>query len=562
MPVPARSGQRLGCAFVRAPQDLPRRTRRGPRRGRFWLVVAIIVVIVLFASLRTIATFYTDYLWFGSVHLGGVWRRLLEVKAGLFFGFAAVFAVVLWVNLAVVDRLAPRELALGPEDELVRRYQQGVAPRAVLVRTVVVGGHRPDRGVGGHRAVAELPPVHERPAVLLLGPAVPQERRVLRVPAPVPAVHRQLDLRLAGGDRRHHRDLATTSTGAYGCRGMPRASAQVKVHISVLLGVHGAGEGGRLRPGALQPGPVAQRLRAGGRLHRRPRPACRRSPCSPGSRSGGRASFSSTSVDGAGRFPSSGVGLWAFVAVVVGAIYPAIVQALKVNPAQNSLERPYIARNIDATRAALGLNHVTLSSFSASQDLTPTQVIANQPTLNNVQLWDPTQTAQTYTKLQATNLLPFNTLAVDRYLIDGNLVAHGGGRPPGERQRPALCRWVNTHLQYTHGYGMILAPSNASNQRRSRCSTSGRSRPSPRTGAAGDRPAVGLLRAQQPQRRRCRLRGGQHQASRRSTTRPPSATTPWRAPTTRAPAACSSRLSSPRRSSPSGSATSTCSSPT
>jgi uncharacterized protein len=102
-----------------------------------WLVVAIIVLIVVLASLRTLATFYTDYLWFGSVHLSSVWTRLFEVKAELFFGFAAIFFVFMWINLTVVDRLAPSELALGPEDELVRRYQQRVAPRAVLVRTIV-----------------------------------------------------------------------------------------------------------------------------------------------------------------------------------------------------------------------------------------------------------------------------------------------------------------------------------------------------------------------------------------------------------------------------------------
>ena len=69
--------------------------------------------------------------------------------------------------------------------------------------------------------------------------------------------------------------------------------------------------------------------------------------------------------------PVLGVGLWAFVAIVVGAIYPAIVQAVKVNPAQNTLEKPYIARNIAATRAAMGINNVTQASFKANQSLTP-----------------------------------------------------------------------------------------------------------------------------------------------------------------------------------------------
>ena len=45
--------------------------------------------------------------------------------------------------------------------------------------------------------------------------------------------------------------------------------------------------------------------------------------------------------------PVLAIGIWAFVALVVGIIYPALLQALKVTPAQSSLEAPYIQRNID-----------------------------------------------------------------------------------------------------------------------------------------------------------------------------------------------------------------------
>ena len=56
--------------------------------------------------------------------------------------------------------------------------------------------------------------------------------------------------------------------------------------------------------------------------------------------------------------PVLAIGIWAFVALVVGIIYPALLQALKVTPAQSSLEAPYIKRNITATRDAYGLNNV------------------------------------------------------------------------------------------------------------------------------------------------------------------------------------------------------------
>ena len=162
--------------------------------------------------------------------------------------------------------------------------------------------------------------------------------------------------------------------------------------------------------------------------------------------------------------PVLGVGLWAFVAVVVGAIYPAIVQTFKVTPAQDTLEQPYIARNIAATRDAIGINNVRRETFKGTQTLTPSQVVANQATLNNVQLWDPTLTGATYTKLQATkSYYSFNTLAIDRYKVGGSLQPMVVGvRQVNDNDLPSQ-GWVNTHLQYTHGYALILAPSNQSN---------------------------------------------------------------------------------------------------
>ena len=161
--------------------------------------------------------------------------------------------------------------------------------------------------------------------------------------------------------------------------------------------------------------------------------------------------------------PILGVGLWAFVAIVVGAIYPAIVQAVKVNPAQNTLERPYIARNIAATRAALGINSVKQSTFSATQSLTPAQVDRQPappsatcnsgtprkrpPPIRNSRRRSPTtrsiRSPSTATPSRAT-MVPM--VVGVRQINDNDLPSQG---------------WVNTHLQYTHGYAMILAPSNA-----------------------------------------------------------------------------------------------------
>ncbi len=433
------------------------------RRGRLWLLIAIVVLVVVLASLRTLATFYTDYLWFGSVHLSGVWRQLFAVKAELFFGFAAIFFVIMWVNLAVVDRLAPSELALGPEDELVRRYQQRVAPRAVLVRSLVSAVIALIAATGalgqwrnyllftnGGSFDATDPQFHKNVGFFVF--KLPFLSFIVSwafVTLVVIAVFTLIAHYLNGGIRVQS--------------GTPSVAPQVKVHISVLLAcmaiVKAAGyvlarynldlsQNGYVQGAGYTD--VHARLPALTLLIWISLLA---------------AVILLINIRRRGwALPVLGVGLWAFVAVVVGAIYPAIVQAVKVTPAQNSLEQTYIARNIDATRSAIGINNVTSSTFKGTQTLTPAQVQANSATLNNVQLWDPKLTGQTFTKLQATkSYYSFNTLSVDRYKVNGSLVPMVVGvRQVNDSDLPSQ-GWVNTHLQYTHGYAMILAPSNQSN---------------------------------------------------------------------------------------------------
>ncbi len=451
---------------MRSPQDLSHLPRRPARRGRVWIAVAVVVLIVLITSLKGLATFYTDYLWFGSVHLSSEWRRLFVVKTGLFFGFALIFFVFLWVNLAVVDRLAPQELALGPEDELVRRYQQRVTPRAVLVRSIVslvVALIAASGAIGQWRNYLLFvdgvyftgpnrndPQFHKNIGFFLF--KLPFLSFIVQwafISLVVIAVLVVIAHYLNGGIR--------VQSGA------PSVAPQVKVHISVLLACMALVKAfgyilARYNLDLSQNGyvqgatytDVHARLPALTLLFWISLLA---------------AAILLINIRRRGwALPVLGVGLWAFVAIVVGAIYPAIVQAVKVTPAQNTLEQKYIIRNIAATRSALGLNRVVQKTFSATQSLTSSQVVANQPTLSAVQLWDSTQTAATYTKLQATrSYYSFNTLAVDRYKVDGTLQPMVVGvRQVNDGDLPSQ-GWVNTHLQYTHGYGMILAPANDAN---------------------------------------------------------------------------------------------------
>jgi uncharacterized protein len=159
--------------------------------------------------------------------------------------------------------------------------------------------------------------------------------------------------------------------------------------------------------------------------------------------------------------PILGVGLWFLVALTAGTIYPAAVQALKVTPAQNTLERPYIQRNIDATRTAMDINKVSSTSYPASSTLSAAQLTANSDTLANARLWDPAQTKPTYDKLQdLRSYYQFNSLSFDRYKVNGvETPVVVGVREINDVDLPSTS-WVNTTLQFTHGYGMIVSPAN------------------------------------------------------------------------------------------------------
>lgn len=447
---------------MRIPEELPRKERPAHHRRRLWIVGALVVVVVLLASLHTLATVYTDALWFNAVHLASVWRRLFDVKVGMFLVFGAVFFVLLWASLAVVDHLAPSELSLGPEDELVRRYQRTVAPHAVALRTVVAL-------VGA--LIAASSSLGQWQDYLLFRYGVRWGRTdplfhkdigfyVFKLPflsflvswaflsLVVITVLTVVFHYLAGGIRLH--------------REPPRVAPLVKVHLSVLLAlvalVKAAGyviaryqlvtSGNGYVQGAGYTD-VHARLPALELLMWV-------------SLAAAVVLLVNIRIRG-WLLPVLGVGMWAFVAVVAGAIYPAVLQAVKVNPAQSRLEQPYISRNIAATRAAYGLNHVTTTTFAADQQVTQSELNADLQSLQDVNLWDPNlpSTATTFTKDQQTRgYYTFNSLALDRYKVNGQSTPVViGVRQIDDADLPAQ-GWVNTHLQYTHGYGAVVALGN------------------------------------------------------------------------------------------------------
>src|SRR5688500_2314822 len=121
---------------MRMPTDLPRRRRgTGTPKGRVGLIAVVGILFLLLTSLRGLAVFWTDYLWFQEVKFESVWRGVLGAKVFLFFLFTAAFFAMVWANLVIADRLAPK----GPSrlDEVVARYRDVVGTRAGMIRLAV-----------------------------------------------------------------------------------------------------------------------------------------------------------------------------------------------------------------------------------------------------------------------------------------------------------------------------------------------------------------------------------------------------------------------------------------
>jgi uncharacterized membrane protein (UPF0182 family) len=155
--------------------------------------------------------------------------------------------------------------------------------------------------------------------------------------------------------------------------------------------------------------------------------------------------------------PAVGVVGWSLVALVAGAVFPAALQRFYVVPAQSRVELPYIAKNIKATRFAFGLEHVEVVSFAAGALSSPPPPSAGG-VASQVRVWDREFTASTFQKLQdVKNYYQIEDLSYDRYEVEGRLVPVViGVRVLNQSNLPAQ-GWVNTHLQYTHGYGVVVA---------------------------------------------------------------------------------------------------------
>jgi len=163
------------------------------------------------------------------------------------------------------------------------------------------------------------------------------------------------------------------------------------------------------------------------------------------------------------KLPALGLAVLVAVSILLGGIYPEIIQRAVVLPNEGTKERPYILNNIEATRVAYGLDKIEEEEFPVKEEISFEDIEKNDDTIRNIRLWDWRPIKQTLKQIQAIRLYyDFNSVDVDRYYFNGNYQqVMVSPRELDKDKIPEQARtWVNEVLTYTHGYGVVVNPVN------------------------------------------------------------------------------------------------------
>ena len=426
-------------------------------------IVLLVFVVVALGILAQVVPFYTDWLWFGEVGYTTVFWNTLSLRGLLFTAVTVGVLIFLWSNLTLAARTAAPDVLWELEDQLglpgrvvieplIRRFLPIVLTVIAIIsglrassRWEIVLGYNnaqpfnvkdPLEAFGHDLAfyVFQLPMwrlVHGWATALVAGTMlltlvlyILQRSLVLTTRGP----------RLAAGARTHLLLLGATLLGlkavgfwldryeiVFSPRGVVFGASYADVYatlpmLSVLTVV--AGLAGIAC--------VAQVARPGLRL-----------------------------VVG-------GIVVLGLVWVVGLGIYPALLQTYRVKPNELVFERPFIEHNIRMTRQAYGLDRIAEKEFPADESLDAQALSRNEATVKNVRLWDYRPLLRTYAQLQEIRTYyKFVDVDNDRYRVKGEYrQLMLSPRELSYQHLQGGRNWINEHLTYTHGFGVVVGPVN------------------------------------------------------------------------------------------------------
>ncbi|MGI5445402.1 UPF0182 family protein [Streptomyces sp. CA-243310] len=435
------------------------RVGRPSRRART-LLMTLGVLAVLAMLFIMFAGFWTDWLWFRSVQYSSVFTTTLWTKVGLFAVFGLLMAGAVGFNIWLAHRLRPPLSAMSMEQQSLDRYRMSVAPykkwlllgiAAIIgliagasaagqwktwlmyVNGVPFGQKDPQFGLDVSFYTFDLPWYR-----FLLGFGF--AAIVLSVIAAA-VVHY-----LYGG-------LRVTSPGA-------RATAAATGHLSVLLGLFVTFKaiaywldryGLAVKSSDFKAADNWTGLRyvdANAYLPAKTILVAIAAICA--------VLFFATLWRRTWQLPVIGFGLMVLSAILIGGLYPAIVQKFQVQPNEQAKESPYVQKNIKATRDAYGIAQSEVKEYpGVPQTEDKTKLRQTADTTASVRLLDPNIVSPAFQQLQQVKgYYGFpSTLAVDRYngqdTVIGLRELNIGGIPKNN--------WINDHFKYTHGYGVVAA---------------------------------------------------------------------------------------------------------
>ncbi|HSR46186.1 MAG TPA: UPF0182 family protein [Acidimicrobiia bacterium] len=443
----------------REPTEITPRPRR--RRG---LGVILVIVAAVLLALRTLAGFWTDYLWFQSIDLVSVWSTRFWTTAAIVVVASLIAFGFLFGNLILADRLSPRFrlIDLGDDEEVVERFSEWIEPRIRRVRLLLALVFGVMLGVGTASLLDQVLAFLNSSSFGVTDPqfGIDVGFYVFRLPFWRELVNWTFQLVVAS---------AILVTALHYLNGgirlrqgrPPEIGEGVRAHLSVLFALLAILKAGAYRIDGYELLNSSRGLVFGaGYTDVNARiPALQLLVWI----SLAAALLLLYNLRRRGwMLPAVAVGSWLAVSLIVGNIIPAAVQRFQVDPNEIERELPYIGRTIEFTRNAFGLADVEVRSFAAAQQLDADAIEANRPTIDNLRLWDPTVLESTYRQLQELRTFyKFEDVDIDRYEVDGELTQVMLSARELDLEGLEVTGWVNEHLVFTHGFGAVLSPANS-----------------------------------------------------------------------------------------------------
>ncbi|WP_435974137.1 UPF0182 family membrane protein [Streptomyces sp. Qhu_M48] len=435
------------------------RVGRPSRRART-LLMTLGVLAVLAMAFVMFAGFWTDWLWYRSVKYSSVFTTTLWTKVGLFAVFGLLMGLAVGLNIWLAYRLRPPLSAMSLEQQSLDRYRMGLAPfkkwvlLAVTALVALIAGASASgqwrtwlMWVNGVKFGQKDPQFGLDVSFYAFD--LPWYRFLLAfgfAAAVLSLIAAALTHYLYGG-------LRITSPGA-------RATAAATGHLSVLLGVFVSLKavaywldryGLAVKSSDFKATGNWTGLRyvdANAYLPAKTILFCIAAICA--------VLFFATLWRRTWQLPVIGFGLMVLSAILIGGLYPAIVQKFQVQPNEQAKEAPYIQKNIDATRKAYAIDGTKPENYSGKSTVKAKDKLrTDADSAASYRVLDPNIVSPTFQQLeQKRKYYQFpTTLDVDRYAGKDTVVGLRELNIKGIPKR----NWINDHFTYTHGYGAIMA---------------------------------------------------------------------------------------------------------